>query len=605
VEGLSAHMAARLPEYMVPAAYVQLEKMPMTPNGKLDRKTLPPPRGDAYAAGVYAAPRGETEKMLAAIWAEVLKVERVGRHDNFFALGGHSLLATRVIARIRNVLGVEIPLRALFENRTVASLAAAIEEVQTGETTREQKMKVERIERQERSEDMPLSFYEQGFFVMARHSPAYLTFAVQLATRLQGELNVGALERSLQEILERHEILRTRYKVKNGREVRMIGTAWEVRAAPIDIGVMDREEQVRQAAIRERTTPFDLERGPLLRIKLLKLGEQEHVLLLTMHHMITDGWSMSILSRELRTLYAGHVEGKRVCLPPLEIQYADYAVWQREWLRGEVFNRLLGYWMRRLGAVKNLPRLPADRSPGDSPSLREENIAFVIGKEVTDGLRVLSRKQRVTPFITLLAIFKLWLYQNTAARDIAVAVPVSERNLSELEDVVGLLINIVVLHTQLRDDLSFEDFLGQLHRVSQEAFAHQGLPFGIVHQALGNADFSGAAFDYINVPDYELELPGLKADPLDDPGSSPLSYDVMLYLREKTESIDCTLAYKSDLFSNERMVELGEQLKNLIAQVLQAPHKSLGQYSRIPRQMGEIVTIKRQLKDEDRRRNDN
>jgi non-ribosomal peptide synthetase component F len=233
--------------------------------------------------------------------------------------------------------------------------------------------------------------------------------------------------------------------------------------------------------------------------------------------------------------------------------------------------------------VKNLARLPADRLPVVSPSLRKEHIPFVIGKEVTEKIRDLSRKQGVTPFIILLAIFKLWLYQNTAARDIAVAVPVSERSLVELEDMVGLLVNLVVLHTQAHEDLNFEEFLRQLHGVSQEAFAHQGLPFGIVYQALDNSDFGRVMFNYINVPDYELELPGLKADPLyyyHETSSS--SWDVILVLREKSQSIDCLLAFEADLFSKERAVEFSEQLKNLILQVLQAPQKRLSQYSQTP-----------------------
>jgi non-ribosomal peptide synthetase component F len=206
-----------------------------------------------------------------------------------------------------------------------------------------------------------------------------------------------------------------------------------------------------------------------------------------------------------------------------------------------------------------------------------------MGKEVTERIRDLSRKQGVTPFIILLAIFKLWLYQNTATRDIAVVVPVSERNLFELEDVVGLLVNLVLLHTQVGEDLNFEEFLRQLHEVSQEAFAHQGLPFGIVYQALGNADFSRVMFNYINLPDHELELPGLKADPLyyyHETSSS--SWDVILVLREKSESIDCLLAFDADLFSRERVAELSEQLQNLIVQVLQAPRKRLSQYSHTP-----------------------
>ena len=225
-EELRAFLQASLPEYMVPAAYVRLESLPLTANGKLDRKALPAPDREAYAMSGYEGPVGETETTVAGIWAELLQLEQVGRRDNFFQLGGHSLLATQVIARLRNVLQVEIPLQALFENRTLASLAAAIEKMRTGETALEQKKKLKRIERQESSEDMPLSFHEQGIYVMAQYSPAYRRLASQIAIRLQGELNLRALERSLQEIVERHEILRTRYGMKNGREVRILDPAW-------------------------------------------------------------------------------------------------------------------------------------------------------------------------------------------------------------------------------------------------------------------------------------------------------------------------------------------------------------------------------------------
>ena len=272
-ERLRSYLSASLPEYMVPAAYVRLESLPLTPNGKLDRKALPAPDRDAYAMSGYEGPQGETETTVAAIWSELLNLDRVGRQDNFFQLGGHSLLATQVTARIRNVLQVEIPLQVLFESQTLASLAAVIEKARSGETARERK-KLERIERQERSEDMPLSFHEQGIYVMARHSPAYRRLTSQIAIRLQGELNLGALERSLQEIVERHEILRTRYGMKNGREVRILDPAWEVRATPTEIAGVEREEQLRQAVIQEQTKPFDLERGPLLRINLWKLDEQ-------------------------------------------------------------------------------------------------------------------------------------------------------------------------------------------------------------------------------------------------------------------------------------------------------------------------------------------
>ncbi|HEU4561891.1 MAG TPA: amino acid adenylation domain-containing protein, partial [Longimicrobium sp.] len=355
---LREHLRRSLPEYMVPAAFVRLEQLPLTPAGKLDVRALPAPELGS-TEGQSAAPRTPVEEVLAGIWAQVLGLERVGVHDHFFELGGHSLLAIRVVSRIREVFTVELPLRALFEGPTVAELAGRVEEMRRAELP-----VLPPVVPVERTGALPLSFAQERLWFIDRLEPGSAVYNMPVARRLGGALDRAALERSLGEIVRRHQALRTVFGEVDGSPVQVIAP-FDGFVVPVEdlsaLGEADREAAVRRRAVEEAARPFDLSAGPLFRAALLRLGEEDHVLLLSMHHIVSDGWSLGVLSREFSTLYEAYREGRESPLPELAVQYADYAVWQREQLEGEVLDRRLSYWRERLAGAPELLELPADR----------------------------------------------------------------------------------------------------------------------------------------------------------------------------------------------------------------------------------------------------
>ncbi|HEV3049518.1 MAG TPA: condensation domain-containing protein, partial [Longimicrobium sp.] len=356
VDALTSHLADRLPGYMVPAAYVWMEAWPLTPHGKVDRKALPAPAGDAYAAREYEAPVGQTEQAVAAIWADVLGTERVGRRDRFFELGGHSLLAVRVASRVRQALGVQALQGDLFERPVLADFARGLQTAARAEATP--------IARVERSGPLPLSFAQQRLWFLEQLGGTGAAYHIPLHLRLRGALDHGALVRALDRIVARHEALRTTLCAVDGEPVQHIAPVGEsaFRLVEHDLRASsDAEDELRRLMQEEASAPFDLERGPLFRGRLVRMAADDHVLLLTMHHIVSDGWSMGVLHRELGALYAAFARGEGDPLPPLPVQYADYAVWQREQLRGEVLDRQIGYWKERLAGAPALLELPTDR----------------------------------------------------------------------------------------------------------------------------------------------------------------------------------------------------------------------------------------------------
>ena len=356
-EALRAHLAASLPDYMVPAAYVRLEALPLTPNGKLDRKALPAPEGRAYAARGYEAPQGEAEETLARLWAELLKVERVGRHDNFFELGGHSLLAVQLISRLRQALGMEVPLAALFARPVLADFAASLAQAPADT--------LPPVTAGERGDGpLPLSFAQQRLWFLGQLGEAGAAYHIPVGLRLKGRLDREALVRALDRIVARHEALRTTFAVIDGQPVQRIAAA-DIGFALTEHdlrGIADAEAELKRLAAEEAAAPFDLERGPLIRGRLVRLGEEDHALLATMHHIVSDGWSMGVLISELSALYAAFSQGQEDPLPPLAVQYADYALWQRRWLEGEVLKRQAAYWKTALAGAPALLTLPLDHA---------------------------------------------------------------------------------------------------------------------------------------------------------------------------------------------------------------------------------------------------
>ncbi|HYW08679.1 MAG TPA: amino acid adenylation domain-containing protein, partial [Longimicrobium sp.] len=417
-DALRAHLATRLPDYMVPAAYVRMDALPVTPNGKVDRRALPAPEADATRG--YEAPRGAMEEAVAAIWAEVLDVERVGRGDGFFGLGGHSLLAVRVISRVRRVLGAEVALGELFTHPVLADFARALE--RAGRAELPPVVPVAHAERP------PLSFAQQRLWFLEALGSGGRAYHMPGRLRLRGTLDRDALRRALDGVVARHEALRTTFARTDGEPVQCIAPMGEAAFALAEddlrgeaVGGLERLMEDEAAA------PFDLERGPLVRGRLVRLADDDHVLLVTMHHVVSDGWSMGVLVREVGALYAAFLRGEGDPLPPLSVQYADYAVWQRRWLEGEVLARQADYWTAALAGAPDILALPTNRPRPARQDHAGAAVRLELDAALAAALRDVSQRHGTTLFMTLLAGWAAVLGRLSGQDDVVIGTPVANR----------------------------------------------------------------------------------------------------------------------------------------------------------------------------------
>ena len=510
-EALRAHLSARLPEYMVPAAYVRLEALPLTPNGKVDRAALPAPEGDAYARRGYEAPLGEVEATLAGIWAEVLRVERVGRWDHFFELGGHSLLAVRVGSRVRERLGVEVSLGEVFRLPTLAEYARGVAAAA--------RANLPPIERVDRTQPLPLSFAQQRLWFLEQLGEVGNAYHLPWRLRLRGELDAGALRRALERIVARHEVLRTTFSLVQGEPVQRIAPVEEspFLLAEHDLaGDADAEEALIRLLAREWDTPFDLERGPLIRGLLVRLGEDEHVLQLTMHHIVSDGWSMGVLSGELGALYAAFRRGEGDPLPEPAVQYADYAAWQRRWVEGEVLRAQAEYWKRRLAGGPELLELPTGHP---RPAVRDHAGALLevtLDEALTRGLNELSRREGTTLFMTLLAGWAVVLSRLSGQEEVVIGTPTANRGQGEIEGLIGFFLNTLALRLDLSGAPTVGELLGRVRERALEAQHHQDIPFEQVVEtvqparSLAHAPLFQVMFAWQTAQGGGLALPGVE-----------------------------------------------------------------------------------------------
>ncbi|HEU5226445.1 MAG TPA: amino acid adenylation domain-containing protein, partial [Ktedonobacteraceae bacterium] len=406
---LSAWLHDKLPEYMIPMAFVLLEEFPLSANGKLERAALPAPERDhTVLATAYVAPRTATEELLADIWCEVLALERVGVMDNFFAIGGHSLPATKVIARLRKKLQVDLPLHVLFEHPTIAGLAEQLEQVQHKPSSTALSI----ADIRPRRALFPLSFAQRRLWFLSQLEPESPFYNIPIALHMQGPLQREALERSLSEIVQRHEILRTIVVLADGQPMQQVQPVGQFQLALTELSHLlpsQQQEHVQQSLQTEAMKPFELNKGPLMRGQLLRLSPTEHVLLLTMHHIIFDGWSHDVLMQELSTLYEAFSRGKSSPLSPLSLQYADYALWQREWLQNDVLAEQLAYWRKRLAGVPTVLNLPTDRPRPPAQTFRGAIAHFSVAPALSAALKELSQREGATLFMTLLAAFSVLL----------------------------------------------------------------------------------------------------------------------------------------------------------------------------------------------------
>jgi amino acid adenylation domain-containing protein len=476
--GLRSVLAARLPEFMIPSVFVEVAALPLTPNGKVDRAALAVADGARVgpADDQYVAPSGPVQEVLAGIWAQILGVARVGAHDDFFALGGHSLLATQVVSRVRAVFEVEVAVAAVFDAPTVAGLAAVIDTAAAGAGTA--RVVAPPVVAVGRGQRLPLSFAQQRLWFLTQLEPDSVEYNTQTVIWLGGGVDPEAVAAALGGLVARHEVLRTRL-VSDAD-----GVPWQVvdAPAPVRLPVVDLCERADpQAAARQwlaadEAVPFDLAVGPLLRAALLRLAADEHVLVLAMHHVVGDEWSAGILRRELEALYAAAREGVEPGLPELPVQYADFAVWQRGWLTGEVLAEQVGYWRGRLAGAPVL-ELPTERPRPAVRSNAGAVLEFTVAAEVVDGLRALSRGAGATMFMTVFAAFTVLLSRYSGQDDIVVGTPIANRNRAEIEPLIGFFVNTLVLRTDLSGDPTFLELVRRVRAATLAAYAHQDVPF--------------------------------------------------------------------------------------------------------------------------------
>ena len=572
-------LAQELPDYMVPSAYVELEELPRTISGKVDRRALP--AVGAEGSGVeYVAPRTAVEELLVESWQQLLGRERVSVEDNFFRLGGHSLLATQVMSRVRETFGVEVGLRVLFERPTVRGLGEVIEEQLRGAAGHA----VPAIAKASRTGELMLSFAQQRLWFLDQLEPGSNAYNIPAALRLQGELNAKALEQSLGEIIRRHEALRTTFAVVAGEPVQVINKA-QPYSLPIDdlseLPEAERESKWRVLAGEEARQAFDLQSGPLLRARLLRLGAADHVLLYTMHHIISDGWSMGVLIRELTTLYEAYTKGEESSLAELSIQYADYAQWQRQWLQGEVLEQQLDYWRQQLTGAPPLLELPTDFPRPAIQSSRGAHLPLSISPELTASLTELSRQSGVTLFMTLLAAFQTLLYRYSAQQDILVSTGIANRTRAETEPLIGFFVNTVVLRTDFSDNPSFTQLLQRVREVTLGAYAHQDVPFELVVEALEPerdpryTPVFQVMFVLQNAPRSAVTSGGLQVDVV-AAESGTAKFDLTMFVHERAEQLDVVLEYNTDLFTSESVRQMLESWEVLLAAIVREPVEPVG-----------------------------
>jgi amino acid adenylation domain-containing protein len=579
VAGLRSFLQEKLPAYMIPSQFLLVDAMPLTPNGKLDRLALPAPQQWHVEAeeGQQGARTG-IEEVLVKLWSKVLGCAQVGIHDTFFELGGHSLLATQLLARVRAMLGVELPVRAVFETPTVAAFARRVEQaLRKGEG-----IQMPPLVATASPEVLPLSFAQQRLWFLDQLEPGSPAYLIPGALCVDGEIKVQALERSFQELIHRHESLRTTFEERDGQPVQVIHPAGPFTLPVIDLqGLAEevREQQARWLASQERQHPCDLTTGPLLRTSLLRLGSQEHVWLLTLHHIITDGWSNGILVCELTTLYQAKLRGQPSPLAPLPIQYADYALWQREWLQGEVLQASLSYWRSELTGIAPL-ELPIDHPRPPVQTYRGASQGLQLSPILSEQLVALSEQQNVTLFMLLLATFQVLLARYTGQRDISVGTPIANRRHAEIEGVIGLFVNMLVLRTDFTDDPTFDLVLQRVREVCLGAYAHQDLPFEkVVEELVPERDLSRSPLFQVmlvlqNAPQARADLAGVRVEPW-DVETITSKFDLTLSIIQTDQGLSCALEYNRDLFEPETIIRMLSHWQTVLAGVVHNPQVRL------------------------------
>ena len=570
-----------LPTYMLPSVYVPLRVLPLTTNGKIDYRQLPLPEKRAEGEEKsLVEPRSFIEEMLVEIWKEVLPVKRLGIYEDFTSLGGHSLLATQIISRMRTTLQVDLPLKYLFEAPTIAGLAVHVEQA----LHKERGVSILPIIPVSRDQVLPLSFAQQRLWFLDQLEPDSSTYNIPYAVRMKGHLNVAMLRKSLWEIMQRHESLRTTFHFVEGQVVQVINTGERHRWDYADLSLISLDEREHEAvylAEEEAKRPFNLTQGPLLRTQLLRLDNQDHVLLLTMHHIVSDGWSSGILIRELNILYTAFTNNQPSPLSPLTIQYVDFAAWQQKWLQGEILDAHLNYWLHQLAEASPLDLLTDHPRPRVQTSHGAREM-FILPVSLCEQLKQLSQREGVTLFMTLLAAFQVLLARYSGQTDISVGTSIANRTREEIEGLIGFFVNTLVLRTDLSGNPGFTEILKRVREVALSAYAHQDVPFEkIVEELQLERDLSRSPlfqvfFELQHAAPPVAQLSGLTLLSLGTKNTTA-KFDLSVSLLKTEQAFAGSIEYNTDLFEAPTIQRLLQQWQTVLEGIVAQPEQTLAE----------------------------
>jgi amino acid adenylation domain-containing protein len=563
---------SKLPDFMTPQRIIKLDAIPLTVNGKVDRQAL----SVALKSAGHESEKAETqltpiEEMLAGVWAETLKLAKVSKRDNFFDLGGHSLLATQVISRINEAYAVEIPLRALFEEPTLAGLAERIE----SHLRMEKGLQSPPIMRYPRQARVPLSHAQQRLWFFDKLVPGNPFYNIPAAVRLTGDLDEQALERSIAEVIRRHEVLRTTFDDVGGEPAQVISPAGTFLLAKASLDELDsvaRDKEVLRLTREEARRSFDLRSGPLLRATLLRLSAQEHILMLTIHHIVADGWSIGIFVKETATLYDAFRAGKASRLPEPAIQYADYAEWQQRYLQGETLDAELAYWKRQLEGIPPALNLPVDYPRPSLQSFQGRRHPLTISGELSGRLKSICREENATLYMALLGALNVLLSRYSGQTDIVVGSAIAGRNRAQIEGLIGFFTNTIVLRARLSGDMTFREALRQVRQTCLDAYMHQDMPFEKLVEALrperdlSRTPIVQAGFALQNAPMPALELGDLAIE-LIDSDTDTAKTDLSFSLSETDKGIAGSIEYSTDLFSADTIAVIEKDFQTLLESI--------------------------------------
>ncbi len=576
---LRQQLAMRLPEYMLPSAYVMLSEFARTPTGKIDREALT--RTELKSRREYIAPRTPVEEMLAQVWSHVLRLEKVGIRDNFFELGGHSLLATKLTTRVRKAFQAEVPLRWLLENGTVEAMAQAIQGQRWGIRQGSEAAMLKRCDESERNQ---LSYAQRRLWFLHQLEPASSAYNLSSGVKLRGPLDVTALELSLNEIIRRHETLRTTFVAGPGGEPELV-IAPELRIAlPVRLvtggNEQEQQEQLRRIMRAEIAQPFDLSSGPLIRAQLLALSEHEHVALLTVHHIVSDAWSQAVLVDELAKFYIAHSKGERPAMEELPIQYADYAAWQREGSQDGLMEKQLAYWLMKLHGTTGVLDLPTDYVRPAAQSQRGASFHAAMSEDLGRALQQLAWQETSTLFMVLLASLQVLFWRYSGQQDFCLGTPISNRGRQETEHLIGLFLNTLVMRTELQPRMTFQALLNSVREAALEAYAHQDIPFEkLVDELEPERDLSRSPlfqvmFAFQNVPEQSLQLPGLEVEVL-LPDLETSKFDLSVIINAEHGRLNTTFEYSTALFEQQTIERLWKHWQNLLQEIVAHPEIGL------------------------------